>query len=74
MVRCKSGLNKIAWNPACDVKQRVKPRAGYGFAISRRGAPEVCGKRFALCEKRACGTPDAGCVRSLMRIKNKRTS
>jgi hypothetical protein len=67
MVRCKSGLNKIAWNPACDVKQRVKPRAGYGFAISRRGAPEVYGERFALSFERARGTPDARCVRSLMR-------
>ena len=40
---------------------------GYGSAISRRGAPEFCGERFALLEKRARGTPDAPCVRSLMR-------
>jgi hypothetical protein len=67
MVRCKSGLNKIAWKPACDVKQRAKLRARYGFAISRRDAPELCGKRLALSFERARGTPDARCVRSLMR-------
>jgi hypothetical protein len=53
----------------------ISNECGYGFAISRRGAPEVCGKRLALVEKRARGTPDARCVRSLMRkVKSARVS
>ena len=59
------------------VKQPIEiggNQSRYAFAISRRRAPEFCEGRLALVEKRARGTPDARCVRSLMRIKNKRTS
>ena len=37
------------------------------FAFSRRIAPEVCWKLFALGSQRAQGMPDARCTRDLMR-------
>jgi hypothetical protein len=37
---------------------------GYGFAISRRDAPEFCDERPRLPEQRARGTPDAQRIRS----------
>ncbi|GEM_PF-4125700 len=70
-------LRKRLGNPDSNIKQPLKiisNECGYSFAISRRDAPEFCGERFVLFEKRARGTPDAPGVRSLMRIKNKRTS
>jgi hypothetical protein len=50
-----------------DLNSKHRHPAGYGFAISRRWAPEFYWERFAFFEKRARGTPDAPCVRSLMR-------
>ena len=47
---------------------------GYGVAIPRRAAPEFCEERFALLGKRARGTPDARCVRSLVCEGGKHTS
>jgi hypothetical protein len=39
----------------------------HAFAFSRRVAPEVCWKLFALGSQRAQGMPDARCTRGLMR-------
>jgi hypothetical protein len=39
---------------------------GYTFVFSRRDAPEVCWKLFALDHQRAQGMPDARCTRGLM--------
>ena len=41
------------------------------FAFSRRIAPEVCWKLFALGSQRAQGMPDARCTRGLMRSVHK---
>jgi hypothetical protein len=43
----------------------------YTFAISRRVAPEVCWKLFALGSQRAQGRPGARCTRGLMRNVHK---
>ena len=44
----------------------------YGFAISRRIAPELCQKLPALSNQRAQGMPDARCTRGLVCNVHKR--
>src|SRR4029078_8811032 len=52
------GWGAVRFGAACT--------GGYSVAISRRVAPEVCSKLFALSKKRAQGMPDARCTRGLM--------
>ena len=54
-----------------DVSGILGPRLrgddiGYSFAFSRRDAPEVCWKLFALGSQRAQGRPGARCTRGLV--------
>ncbi len=70
-------LRKRLGKPDSNIKQPLKiisNECGYGFTISRRGAPEFCEERFALLRRGRAERRTHGASSSLMRIKNKRTS
>src|SRR6478609_1045358 len=56
--------SSIAWRHG--LLRCARNDGGYTFAISRRIAPEVCWKLFALDGQKAQGKPGARCTRGLV--------